>query len=110
MSCTVKIEGNDYYIPCDQVNNLELINGQLVNLGSSSVTLRSGFALTGNVYPYISCSSNSVCRLYRQSNQEYIAVTSAPVYQGDPFLTFNYSYVITVLLLILIGVRLVWKK
>lgn len=110
MSCQVRIDGTTYYVPCDKVQDLELINNQLVNTGSASITLKSSFALTGNTYPYISCSSNSVCRLYRSTGQEYIAVTSAPVLLSDPFLTYKHDYLITCLLLILIGVKLIWKK
>lgn len=108
--CKVNIDGTEYYIPCDQINNLHMINGQLVNLGSSSITLKNNFALTGNTYPYITCSSNSVCRYYAQNNQTYTAVVSEPIFSGDHFYTWNYPQVITILLLILIGVRMVWKK
>lgn len=110
MACQVEIDGTSYYVPCDRINDLELVDGELVNIGSSTITLKNSFALTGNTYPYITCSSNSVCRYYPSNNQTYYAITSEPVYDGDIFLTFNYPYIITVLLLILVGVRLVWKK
>ena len=87
-----------------------MINGQLVNLGSSSVTLRNSFALTGNTFPYITCNSNAVCRYYASSTQTYEAVTGEPIYNGDLFLTLNYDYIITILLFLLLGVRLIWKK
>lgn len=109
-ACIVEIDGTDYYIPCDRIDDLHMIDGQLVNLGSSSVTLRNHFALTGTTYPYISCNSNAVCRYYSSNSQTYTAVTSEPVYTGDNFLTWNYDQVIVILLFILIGVRLLWKK
>lgn len=109
-ACKVSIDGTEFYIPCDKVNDLIMINGQLVNLGSSSITLKHSFSITGNTYPYITCSSNSVCRVYRSNNQTYEAVTAEPIYNGDFFLTLNYDYIITILLFIILGVRLVWKK
>lgn len=108
--CKVIIGDTEYYIPCDRVNDLHMIDGELVNLGSSSITLKNSFALTGNTYPYITCSSNAVCRYYANNTQNYYAVTSSPTYKGDVFLTFNYPYVITILLFIILGARLVWKK
>lgn len=109
-SCQVNIDGTDYFIPCDLIDNLHMIDGKLVNLGSSSITMKSSFAITGNTYPYIHCSSNSVCRYYPSNNQTYYAVTSAPDYEGDPFLIADYGYIICCLLILILGVRLIWKK
>lgn len=110
MSCQVEINDTSYYIPCDRVNDLEMIDGYLVNVSSSSITLKNNFSTNSTTYPYISCSSNQVCRLYTGSQIDYQTVRSPAVYNGDLFHTLNYDFVITFLLFILLGVRLVWKK
>ena len=110
MSCKVEIDGTSYYIPCDRVKDLEVIDGFLVNVSSSSVTLKNSFSTENTTYPYISCNSNQVCRLYTQSGQTWESVRSEAVYNGDYFKILDYDFVITFLLFIILGVRLVWKK
>lgn len=106
-TCQVEINGNSYFIPCDRVEDLYFTGNYLVNVSSSSITMKSIFN-PNSEYPYISCSSMSICRLRDGSNNKYI--TSNYNLLSDPFLTFNFLPLIFIVLFITLGVRLVWKR
>lgn len=105
--CEVSINGQDYFLPCDRVGDLSYQNGYLVNVSSSSLTLRSEFAPTTQ-YPYVSCSSMAVCQL-RLSQQNTQYVQSNFEYKGDYFKISNFDLLIFATLFITLGVRLLWK-
>ena len=106
-TCQVEIEGTSYYIPCDRVDDLYFTRTYLVNVSSSSITMKSVFN-TNSDYPYITCSSMSICRLREGSNNSHY-ITSNYKLLSDPFLTLNYLPLIFIILFITLGVRLVWK-
>lgn len=107
-TCQVEIENTTYYVPCDRVEDLYFTGQYLVNMSSSSITMKSIFN-TNSEYPYISCSSMSICRL-RDGSSNYHYITSNYNLLSDPFLTFNYLPLIFIVLFITLGVRLVWKR
>lgn len=105
--CQVDIDNQTYYIPCDRVQDLYFTGTYLVNLSSSNITMKSIFK-PDSEYPYITCSSMSICRLRTVNNNYYI--TSNYILLSDPFLTFNFLPLIFIVLFITLGVRLVWKR
>ena len=107
--CEVTIDGQSYYIECDRVQDLQFIDGYLVNFSNSSLTLRSGFNPDNTVYPYISCSSMSVCDIRTSSNWQSSPVRSYYTYEGDLIAISNIPYLIFILLALFLGVRLLWK-
>lgn len=109
-TCQISISGTDYYIPCDRINDLEYIDGYLVNISSSTITMRSFFSPDNfNTYPYITCSSMNICQL-RSSNQISSYVNTNYNYSGDLFKIVNPGYVIMLLLFLILGVRIIWKR
>ena len=106
-TCQVDIEGTSYFVPCDRVEDLYFTGSYLVNVSSSSISMKSVFN-TDSEYPYITCSSMSICRLRTSNGNHYI--TSNYNLISDPFLTFNYLPLIFIILFITLGVRLVWKR
>ena len=106
-TCQVEIEGTTYYLPCDRVEDLYFTGTYLVNVSSSSITMKSIFN-PDSEYPYITCSSMSICRLRTSNYNNYI--TSNYTLLSDPFLTFNFLPLIFIVLFITLGVRLVWKR
>lgn len=106
--CQVEINGDDYYIPCDRVKDLHYNGEYLINVSSSSLTMRSQFT-PDTSYPYIQCGSMGVCTL-RTSYNNYVDVTSNFNYNGDLFKIANFEIYIFIILFILLGVRLVWKR
>lgn len=106
-TCQVDIENQTYYVPCDRVQDLYFTGKYLVNVSSTNITMKSIFN-PDNEYPYITCSSMSVCRLRNSSTNHYI--TSNYTLLSDPFLTFNFLPLIFIVLFITLGVRLVWKR
>ena len=106
-TCQVDIDGTSYYIPCDRVEDLYYTGSYLVNVSSSSITMKSIFN-PDSEYPYITCSSMSICRLRSSNYNHYI--TSNYTLLSDPFLTFNFLPLIFIVLFITLGVRLVWKR
>ena len=107
-TCQINISGTDYYVPCDYVSKLDYIDGYLVNVGTSSITLKSEFS-PNTTYPNIQCSSMSVCNL-RTANTISNPVTSNYTYSGDLFRVMNFEAVSLFVLLLILGVKLLWKR
>lgn len=106
--CEVSIDDNDYLLPCDRVPHLTFIDGYLVNISSSTLTMRSSFS-PNTTYPYISCSSMSVCNLRTSYNSQTDPITSDFVNKSDFIKSSNLDYLILFTLLLTLGVRLIWK-
>lgn len=70
--CTVLINGDEWIIPCDRVNDLGVDSeSNLVNLTSSSLTLYKNFSeSTQSQYPRIVCNFGRVC-YYQEQAQSY---------------------------------------
>lgn len=107
-TCEINVDGTDYYIPCDYVRKLDFIDGYLVNISSESITFKSQFN-TNTSYPYITCSSMSICKL-RISSNESVPVRTNFIYSGDPFRIMNFESVSLFILILILGVKLLWKR
>lgn len=83
--CEVNINGEEWYLPCDRVDELAVSdNGYLISVGSSSLTLYQDFSLTtSSSYPRISCNFGRACYLSTGNNQSvsYVSVDSFEVVQ-----------------------------
>lgn len=109
-TCKIVINGTNFYIPCDRVNDLDYLDGYLVNVSSSSLTMRSIFRPdSSNMYPYITCSAMSVCQL-RSSDSQRSYIQSNYSYSGDILRIINPTFVIMFLLFVFLGVKLLWKR
>lgn len=106
--CQVTIDGDDYYIPCDRVRDLYYNGTYLINVSTSTLTMRSDFQ-PDTSYPYIQCGSMGVCTL-RSGYNSSTEVRSNFTYDGDTLKIADFSYLIFIVLFITLGVRLVWKK
>lgn len=54
----ININGTDYYVPNDRIDDLYVINGYLINTSSSSITLYASLRENGDYYsgyPRITC-------------------------------------------------------
>lgn len=68
-ACTLKVNGDIYFVPCDKVDDIVYIDDYLVNIGSSTIYLYSSFIEPSNYqsgYPRIQISSLTKA-VYRQS-------------------------------------------
>lgn len=106
--CQITIDGDDYYIPCDRIRDLYFDGTYLINVSSSTITMRSYFD-PDTSYPYIQCGSMGVCSL-RSAYNNYTEVRSNFSYYGDTLKIVDYSYLIFIVLFITLGVRLIWKR
>ncbi len=107
-TCEITIDGNNYFVPCDRVRDLDFIDNHLVNVSSSSIILKDNYG-DGTTYPYISCSSQSVCYYRDNRNATSVVVNSDYSFISDPFKVIDYSAFIVILLFLILGVKLIWK-
>ncbi len=107
--CVITIANKDYYIECSRINDLSYINGRLVNISNSTITLVTNYDLD-TTYPRITCSSMRACGLRSSSNSDTVLVTQNFTNNNDLFSYVNYGYVIICLLFLILGVKLVWKN
>lgn len=109
----ITIDGQDYYIEASRLADLAYIDGKLVNTSNSSITLVSSYS-TDTTYPRITFSAMQQGRYYRSSNYTYTAVNSNytlkskySVYQLG---TNGIQSAILFTLILILGVRLIWKR
>lgn len=109
----IEINGQTYYITADRLADLSYIDGKLVNVSNSTITLVHSYD-TVTTYPRITCSAMSQCTYRATQQATQVGVTSNYVYNGD----FNIktlqasgiqSYILMLLIAIL-GVKLLWKR
>lgn len=69
-ACSVEINGESWYIPCDRVNDLGFDNNNnLIVLTNSSLTLYKTFSNSNTTsYPRVSCAWGRVCSLQTAQN------------------------------------------
>lgn len=80
--CKVKINNEDFNIPCNQLKQLVKVQNRLVNIESNQVTLYKHIQTNYNNtnYPYIVCPFSSAC--YRNdSNTSYRTVITVNSYE-----------------------------
>lgn len=109
----ITIDGQDYYIEADRLPDLAYIDGKLVNTSNSTITLVSSYS-TETTYPRIQFSAMQQGRYYRSYNTSYTAVTSNyslkskfSIYQIG---SNGIQSAILFLLILILGVRLIWKR
>lgn len=105
-ACTVIVNDDEWFIPCDRMNDIGLSpSGDLIVLTSSSLSLYRDFVEnTSNSYPRISCSFGRVCT-YQTSNQNTSYLTNASLEIGSRSLTDDF-YVSICLGIVAVGVVL----
>ena len=82
----VNINGTDYYVAGDYVDNLKVVNNRLVNVGTSNITLYGSFRVSGDNtsgYPRISVSTMQYATYQQtyQSTSQILTVNSFEVKQ-----------------------------
>ena len=108
--CVIDINGTEYYYPCDRHDDIILVGSNLVNIGSSTITLYHDFPTyqdNTSGYPRITMPSNTKA-YYRASNQ---ANTSTLVVNSVEFKTTSYGLSIYLsIVLILCVIVSIFKK
>lgn len=101
-SCVVKVNGNDYYCPCDRVDDIVYIDDFLVNVSNTSITLYSSFVEPNDRYsgfPRITISplTKAVYRANYDSSSylQAMNVSSFEVVQRD----FTFSFILCIVIL-----------
>lgn len=108
--CVLRIGNQDYSVPCSRVGDLQFYDGFLSNFSENSITLRSSWS-DETTYPYVRCSAWSVCDYYASRNTYSVAVQDDySIIDGDLFRTFDYGLLACILIALLVGFRLIWKK
>ena len=109
----IEIDGQRFYVEAGRLHDLQYIDNKLVNVSNSSITLVSSYT-TDASYPRITCSSMSQCRYYSGSGYNYSPVTSNynqisnhSIYELG---SYGLQSAILFAILLLTGVRLVWKR
>lgn len=111
----ISINGVDYYIEADRLNDLAFINNKLVNISNSSINMVNNFDYN-NQYPRIQCSAMSQCILRTNSTSNYSLVSSNYTLSSNQKFNVNTlgtNGLLTMLLflnILLVGVKLLWKK
>lgn len=91
-ACTVIVDGQDWYIPCDRMNDIGFdAAGNLVVLTSSSLTLYKTFNVNYNnyTYPRIACTFGRVCYLQEEAN-DYNYLTNSILEYGNRAITDDF--------------------
>lgn len=109
----ITINGVDYYIESDRLNDLAFIDNKLVNISNSNITLVNSFDSNNTTYPRITCSSMQQCILRSYSSSNYVGVTSNYQLKSKFNMNMlginNQNNLIISLLFIILGVKLLWK-
>lgn len=108
--CLVTIDTTDYYVECSRISDLSFVDGELVNVSNSSITLVTSFSLDSYTYPRIVCSGMRTCGLRTSDRSEAVPVKFPIVITRDFFKSFNFEFLVIFLLLMILGVRLLWKN
>lgn len=107
----ITINGTDYYCPSDYIDYLTVIDGYLINTGSSTVYLYADFREYGvnySGYPRITCQANYkayITQSYNSSSQT-LRVNSYTIKNRS----FNDLFLIGVVVVGLLGMILFKKR
>lgn len=101
-ACVVKVNGNNYYCPCDRLDDIAYVDNFLVNVSNSSITLYTSFVEPNDYssgYPRITINSLSKA-VYRanynsSSNVQAMNVISYEVVNRN----FSYSILLSIVIL-----------
>lgn len=76
--CVLSVNNVNYYVACDRINDLILVDNELVNTSSSSITLYHDYPELNNSssgYPRITASANQVAYYRGSYNGQNTALT-----------------------------------
>ena len=111
----VFVNGYVWYLEADRYYDLQFLEGRLVNVSNSSITLVSNYQVS-NSYPRITCAAMSPC-IYRysaQSQNEYVySDIRLADWQKFNINTLGINGLLSLILMfniLLLGVKLIWKK
>lgn len=109
----ITIDGIDYYIQADRLQDLNFINNKLVNTSNSSITLVRDFAYDAT-YPRINCNAMSQCILRQSYSSNYFLVSSNYVTNKDfNLLQLGQSNILSLIfytLFMFLGFKLIFKR
>ena len=111
----ITINGVNYYIAADRLNDLAYIDNKLVNVSNSSIYLVNNFDYN-NQYPRIQCSAMSQCILKQYNTSNYSLVTSNYSLANNQKFNINtlgnngFNTLILMLLSLIVLFKLIWKK
>lgn len=111
----VTINGINYYIAADRLNDLAFIDNKLVNISNSSINLVNNFEYN-NQYPRIQCNAMSQCILRSNSTSSYSLVTSNYSLANNQKFNINtlgsngFNTMFLMLLSLIVMFNLIWKK
>lgn len=104
--------GYTFYIQADRVRDLNYVDGMLVNISQSQISMVNTFSNT-TTYPYITCPSMRACNITVDRTHSEI-VTDRPTYPDKINLNMlgalGYDQLLVGLLTILVALKLLWKK
>lgn len=69
--CSININNSEYYVPCDRIEDLVVVDNRLINTSSSTINLYSDFINYGDStsgYPRITCPSNTTAYIRNSYN------------------------------------------
>lgn len=107
----VTINGTDYYVPNDSVDDLIISGNHLINISSNTVYLYGEFREYGNNYsgyPRITCPSNTYAYITQSYNSSYqtLNVSSFEVKQK----TLSDTFLMTVIIIGILTLMLFKKR
>lgn len=110
----IEINGIQYFCEASRLNDIQYINGKLVNVSNSSITLVNNYDFNVTTYPRIICNATSQCYLRntQQSNIQGVNTNYNLVSKFNINTLGNLGLLSAILfsLLLIVGLRLLWKK
>ena len=104
--------GYTFYMPADRVRDLNYIDGMLVNISNSQISMVYNFSNT-TTYPYITCPVMRACNITTDRTHSEI-VTVRPTYPDKINLNMlgvlGYNQLLVGLLTIIVALKLLFKK
>lgn len=104
--------GYTFYMEADRVRDLNYVDNMLVNVSQTAISMVNTFSNT-TTYPYITCPSMRACTITVDRTHAEI-VTDRPTYPDKININMlgdlGYNQLFTGLLLIIIALKLLYKK
>lgn len=109
----ITIGNTDYYIEASRLSDLAFLNGDLVNVSNSSITMVNNFDYQ-TTYPRITCASMSSCILRSNNTSTYLIVhqnyTLKSKYNMNILNNSHQNTILIALIVVLIAIKLMWKR
>lgn len=109
----ISLYGYIFYLPADRIRDLNFVDGKLVNISNSPITMVYQFS-DRTTYPYITCSAMRACVI--QVDNYYNQIVTERITYPNNITNMNmlgvlgYNQLIVGLLIVLIALKLLWKK